>query len=209
MSLGHSLTALSHYLVTDTISLIVEYWWKIPVYCIVKMNILKSHIQRMSEVNVSVWAWVSHANFSRSLAVLCASWVVPVAIVGNRLMWKLKPHATRWTTMERRKAHTSRFKAKASLDTQFKHTALEHMWSYFHRRHALYVSKDIFTICFLIMDVIIFVFEWEMVYTVKYTIALLCMSHSCSAGQTHKKHELLSLITILYPITQLTTLTET
>lgn len=98
-----------HNLITSLIS--------ISQYTLLKMSTLKSHIQRMREVNVSVWARVSHSNFSRSLAEHCAGRVVPVAIVGNILMWKLKPHATRWTTMERRKAHTSRFRAKPCLST--------------------------------------------------------------------------------------------
>lgn len=32
-------------------------------------------------------------------------------------MWKLKPHATRWTTMERHKVHTTRFGANPCLST--------------------------------------------------------------------------------------------
>lgn len=103
------------------------------------MNVLKSYIQRMREVNVTVWAWVSHANFSRSLAELCAGWVVPVAIVGNRLMWKLKPHATRWTTMEHCKAHTSRLRAKPCLSTPSLNT--KPIWKYLPGRVRCSVCK--------------------------------------------------------------------
>lgn len=62
--------------------------------------------------------WVSHSNFSRSLAERLAAPVVPVATVGKRLMWKLKPHTTRWTTMERSHIQQS---AKPGLLTWIKH----------------------------------------------------------------------------------------
>lgn len=103
----------NNYLVIYTDSTTFEWPWKNPAYNINEC-IKETYTENVSKCFL---VWVSHYNFSRSLAEHFAGWVVPVAIVGNRLMWKIKPHTTRWTTMERHKAHTSRFRAKPCLST--------------------------------------------------------------------------------------------